>query len=59
MKTYWIAAGVGTLVAVLGGVIYVISDHKYGIVLLAGGLIAAIMGVVMRLVAAYMGDESR
>ena len=58
MKTYWVAAGVGALVAVLGGVVYTVSDHKYGIMLLAGGVVAAVMGLVMRLVMAFMGEKS-
>jgi hypothetical protein len=57
VKAYWVTAGVGALVVLAGGVVYTMSDHKFGVILILGGMVVAIMGVVMRIAAAYMGDK--
>jgi hypothetical protein len=49
LKSYWIAAGLGTLVAVVGGVLWVVSDHQLGLILVLSGLVIACIGLVMRL----------
>ena len=58
MKGYWITAGLGVLVAVVGGIVYFASDHQFGLILILGGMVVAIMGIVMRLVQAAM-DKSK
>ena len=50
MNAYWMTAGVGTLVTVVGGVIWTISDKQFGFILILSGLIVAILGLVMRLI---------
>lgn len=50
VKAYWITAGVGTLVAVMGLVLWFVSDHKLGIILILTGLVVACLGLVMRIV---------
>jgi hypothetical protein len=50
MKAYWITAGVGTLVAVIGGVVWTVSDGQLGLILVLSGLVIAILGLVMALV---------
>jgi hypothetical protein len=50
VKAYWVTAGVGVLVVAVGGVVYTMSDHKFGLILILGGLVVAIMGLMMRLV---------
>jgi hypothetical protein len=57
VKAYWITAGIGALVVVVGGVVYLMSDQKFGLILILGGMVVAIMGLVMRFVMAYMGDK--
>jgi hypothetical protein len=58
VKGYWITAGLGALVVVVGGIVYVASDHQFGLILILGGMVVAIMGLVMRLVQAAM-DKSK
>ena len=58
MKTYWIAAGVGTLVTALGGVVYYMSDAKNGLIVILGGMVVAIMALVMALIQSAM-DKSK
>jgi hypothetical protein len=57
VKAYWVTAGVGVLITVVGGVVYGMSDHKFGLILILGGMVVAIMGLVMRIVEAYMGNK--
>jgi hypothetical protein len=59
VKAYWITAGVGTLVAIVGALVYTFGQRgTLGIVLFLGGLVVAIMGLVMRFVMVYMGDKA-
>ena len=57
VKAYWITAGVGTLVAVVGGVIYFTTDERYGLIIILSGLVIAVLGVVMRIAMAFIGDK--
>jgi hypothetical protein len=50
LKAYWITAGVGTLVAVIGAVLWLSSDGQLGLILVLSGMVIAILGLVMRLV---------
>jgi hypothetical protein len=50
MKAYWVTAGVGTLVAMIGGVVWTVSDGQLGVILVLSGLVIAVLGLVMRLV---------
>ncbi len=50
MKAYWVTAGVGTLVAVIGAVLWLNSDGQLGFILVLSGLVIAVFGLVMRLV---------
>jgi hypothetical protein len=50
MKAYWVTAGVGTLVAVIGAVVWTVSDGQLGVILVLSGLVIAVFGLVMRLV---------
>ncbi len=50
MKVYWVTVGIGALVAVVGGVLWTMSDQRLGLMLILGGLVVAILGLVMRLV---------
>jgi hypothetical protein len=59
MKSYWVTAGIGALVTVVGGVVYFMSDERFGLILILGGLVVAIMGLVMRFVMAYIGDKAK
>jgi uncharacterized sodium:solute symporter family permease YidK len=47
VKLYWIALGLGTLTAVVGGVMWVASNHQSGLLLVLSGLVIAIIGLVM------------
>ena len=58
MKTYWLVAGLGFLVTVVGGVVYFVSDERYGLILILGGMVVAIMGLVMALLQGAM-DKSK
>jgi len=49
MKAYWLVAGAGLLAAVIGGVVWTISDEQLGLILVLGGMVVAVMGLVMRL----------
>ncbi len=49
-NAYWITAGVGALVAVVGGVVWTISDKQFGFILVLSGLVIAVLGLVMRLI---------
>ncbi len=59
MKAYWVTAGLGMLVAIVGVVVWFMSNEQFGLILILGGMVVAIMGVVMRIVAAYMGDKTK
>ena len=50
MKAYWVAVGLGILIAVAGGLVYVLSDHRLGVFVILGGMVVAIIGLVMRLI---------
>ena len=50
VKAYWITAGVGTLVAIVGAVVWTISDKQFGVILVLSGLVVAVLGLVMRLI---------
>ncbi len=58
MKTYWIVAGVGTLVTAVGGVVYYMSDANNGLIVILGGMVVAIMALVMALIQSAM-DKSK
>lgn len=59
MRTFWITVGLGALVAVIGGYMATMgNNYNLGILLVAGGIIVAIIGLIMRLVMAYMGDKA-
>jgi hypothetical protein len=45
-----VTAGVGTLVAVVGAVVWTISDKQFGVILVLSGLVIAVLGLVMRLI---------
>jgi uncharacterized sodium:solute symporter family permease YidK len=49
MKAYWLVAGAGVLVAVVGGVVWTMSDKQFGVILVLGGMVVGVMGLVMRL----------
>ena len=49
MKVYWLVAGAGLLAAVIGGVMWAMSNEQYGLILVLGGMVVAVMGLVMRL----------
>ena len=59
MKAYWLTTGVATLVAVLGAVLWFTSNHRLGLILILGGLVVGIMGLVMWMVTAAMGDRTK
>jgi len=50
VKAYWVAVGLGILIAVAGGLVYVLSDHRLGVFVILGGMVVAIIGLVMRLI---------
>jgi hypothetical protein len=50
IKAYWITAGVGTLVAVIGAALWLSSNGQLGFILVLSGLVIAVFGLVMRLV---------
>jgi len=50
MKAYWMTAGIGTLVAVIGLVVWQMSDEQFGVILILSGLVIATLGLVMRLI---------
>ena len=57
MKAYWVTAGVGALVTIVGGIVYLTSDHKFGLILILGGMVVAIMGLVMALLQGAMDNS--
>jgi hypothetical protein len=57
MKVYWLTAGLGVAVTVGGGIIYGMSDHTYGLILILGGMVVAIMALVMRLIESAMANS--
>jgi hypothetical protein len=57
VKAYWITAGVGTLVTAVGGAVYLMSDHKNGLIIILGGMVVAIMALVMALVQGAMNKS--
>jgi hypothetical protein len=59
MKSYWIAVGLGTLVAAVGAVVWTISDEQFGLILVLSGLVIAILGAVMRIVEWAMAKGKR
>ncbi len=59
VKAYWIAAGVGVLVAVIGVVLWMVSDKQFGVILILSGMTIAALGVVMRLVEWAMNKGKR
>ena len=58
MKAYWVTAGVGTLVAVIGAVLWTTSDQQLGVILVLSGMVIAVLGLVMRLVQ-WGADKSK
>lgn len=50
MKPYWITAGVGVLVAVVGGVVYFVSDERFGFIVILVGMVVGVLGLVMALI---------
>lgn len=58
MKVYWLTAGIGALVMLVGAGMYFLSDQKLGTMLVIGGLFVAVLGLVMRFVMIFMGDKS-
>ncbi len=59
MKLYWMTVGAGALIAVVGGVLWVVSDERFGMILVLGGLIVAIVGLMMRLIEWFMEKGKR
>jgi hypothetical protein len=57
VKVYWITAGVGALVMLLGGVVYTVSDHHNGLIIAVTGLCVGIVALVMRLVMSFLDDK--
>lgn len=57
MRAYWITAGVGVLVTLVGIYVYAASSEKYGILLIAGGLIVGVLGLTMRFIMGAFGDK--
>jgi hypothetical protein len=58
VRTYWIVAGVGVLATAVGGVVYFTTDAKNGLIVILGGMVVAIMALVMALVQSAM-DKSK
>jgi len=58
VKTYWIVAGVGVLVTAVGGIVYQFSDAKNGLIVILGGMVVAIMALVMAMIQTAM-DKSK
>lgn len=50
MKAYWMAAGAGLLLAIVGMVVWYASDERFGLILVLSGLVLATLGLVMRLI---------
>lgn len=50
MKAYWVAAGAGVLLAIVGLFVWNMSDEKFGLILVLSGLVLATLGLVMRLI---------
>jgi len=50
MKAYWMAAGGGLLLAIVGLVVWYLSDERFGVILVLSGLVLATLGLVMRLI---------
>ncbi len=50
MKAYWMVAGGGLLVAIVGLIVWYASDEKFGLILILSGLVLATLGLVMRLI---------
>jgi hypothetical protein len=60
MKTTWIVAGLGVLAAVVGAVMWLSGNATtIGLILILGGMVVAIMAVVMQLVVAAMADKQK
>jgi hypothetical protein len=60
MKVTWIVAALGVLAAVVGAVMWLSgSATTIGLILILGGMVVAIMAVVMQLVVAAMEDKKR
>jgi hypothetical protein len=57
LKVYWVTAGLGVAVTLGGGLVYGMSDHKYGLIMILGGMVVAIMALVMRLVESAMTNS--
>lgn len=57
MNAYWITAGIGTLVAIVGSIVYFATNEQFGLMLILGGLVVATLGLVMRFVMMYVGDK--
>ena len=57
VRTEWIVAGVGALVFVIGGVVYMTSNQQFGVILILGGLVVGVVGVGMRLAMGIWGDK--
>jgi hypothetical protein len=58
VKVYWLTAGLGALVMLVGAGMYFLSDQKLGTMLVIGGLFVSVLGLVMRFVMIFMGDKS-
>jgi hypothetical protein len=59
VKSMWITVGVGTAVAVIGAILWFASDERLGLMLILGGMVVACLGIVMRLVTAYMDERAK
>jgi hypothetical protein len=59
VKSMWITVGVGTAVAVIGVILWFASDERLGLMLILGGMVVACLGIVMRLVTAYMDERAK
>ena len=54
VRVYWVTMGAGLLASVFGIVAYTISDHRYGVILVLGGLVVCTLGAAMRLAEVYI-----
>lgn len=50
MKAYWMTVGAGALLAVVGGILWVTSDNRYGLIITLSGLVIAVLGLVIMLI---------
>ncbi len=57
VKSPWVILGIGTAMALVGGLMWVTSA-KYGQFIFLMGLVIAVIGIAIRIALAYMGKSS-